>query len=68
MQDQSLNWPYSVEHLLEYFDDSRTEASSGIDYIPKRTHPLRIFKRLSSSFVNPHGEEWHKRLIPLDGD
>ena len=34
-QDQGLDWLYSVEHLLEYFDDSRTEAFSGIEIYSK---------------------------------
>ena len=34
-QDQGLDWLYSVEHLLEYFEDSRTEAFSGIEIYSK---------------------------------
>ena len=30
-QDHGLDWLYSVEHLLDYFEDSRTEAFSGIE-------------------------------------
>ena len=30
-QDQGLNWLTSVEHLIEYYHDSRTEALSGIE-------------------------------------
>ena len=30
-QDEGLEWLNSVEHLLEWYGDSRTEASSGIE-------------------------------------
>ena len=30
-QDQGLDWLYSVEHLLEYYEDQRTEAFSGLE-------------------------------------
>lgn len=29
-QDQGLDWLTSIEHLIEYYHDSRTEAFSGI--------------------------------------
>ena len=34
-QDQGLDWLYSIEHLIDYFDDSRTEAFSGIELYSK---------------------------------
>ena len=37
-QDQGLDWLYSVEHLLEYFEESRTEAFSGIEIYSKENY------------------------------
>ena len=36
-QDQGLDWLYSIEHLIDYFDDSRTKAFSGIELYSKET-------------------------------
>ena len=30
-QDEGLDWLDSVEHLLEWYEDSRTDAFSGIE-------------------------------------
>ena len=47
-QDQWLDQLYSIEHLIDYFDDSRTEAFSGIERYSKENASIEGFlKRLS---------------------
>ena len=54
-QDQGLDWLYSIEHLIDYFDDSRTEAFSGIELYSKENTSIQyVFKRLSFYFGEPH--------------